>query len=623
MPFPLPTWLEAVHHDGSANYVSDLTPQLNDTVTIRLRTSRDAPLRHVLLRTTPDGEEHLAVMISAEITPVCQWWQIELTIREPIVNYRFVLLADDGVWFYSAAGPSHYVPLDNTDFRILANHTVPAWLETAVFYQIFPERFANGDPSNDPGPDSAEYQGKAAKTFAWGKPPDPDQPFPITFYGGDLNGIVEHLDYLQELGVNTLYLNPIFTAESNHKYDVTNYREVDPHFGGNEALIALRQALTERNMRYVLDIVPNHCGYWHPWFQKALTDPDSEEAGYFTFYDHPDDYESWLGVWTLPKLNYTNQAVRDEIYEGDSAVFRHWLQPPYSADGWRVDVANMLARQGPSQQNAEIIRGIRQAVKSVEPQAYLMGETFFDGSGMMQGDQWDGVMNYMGLTLPFWHWLRGYKQWVHGLKQHTTSPVKWSTAALIDSWQQSRAAIPWVLALQQYNLLDSHDTPRIRTVVGENDDLHRLALIVLLTFPGVPGLYYGDEVGMVDDPVLAQRGCMPWNSAEWNHDLLTFHKQLIALRKESEALRRGGFEVLLAEDDTFVYQRESIHDRMLVIAHRDETPRPSALIPVAHGGISDGTTFANVFTSETAVVENGMLDLGRVGQGGAIWRQQP
>ena len=232
---------------------------------------------------------------------------------------------------------------------------------------------------------------------------------------------------MQDLGINTLYLNPIFTAYSNHKYDVIDYDHVDPHLGGNEALVKLRQALDKRGMHYMLDIVPNHCGVWHPWFQAACSDPNAPEAEFFTFHDHPVDYESWLGHKALPKLNYRSRELRRRIYNSDDAVFRRWLRPPYAADGWRVDVANMLGRQGETQIGHKVARGIRRAVKETRRNAYLMAESFFDSSAQLQGDEWDGMMNYAGFTLPLWHWLRGFDQGAIGINLsliHISEPTR-------------------------------------------------------------------------------------------------------------------------------------------------------------------------------------------------------
>ena len=618
--FSLPDWLQFVHHDGSENYVSILYPRLGDTVRIRLRTGPDAPLRRVYVRTAPDGEQVITALQPGPTDPAARWWEAEIPINQPIVHYRFILEAADGIWFYTAAGPIAHLPLNATDFRILADYDAPEWVKTAVFYQIFPDRFHNGDPTIDPHDDAFEFQGHRPKTYPWGQPAPNNISSVIAFYGGDLPGIIQKLDYLQALGINTLYLNPIFTAYSNHKYDVIDYEHVDPHVGGDDALAQLRQALDERGMRYMLDIVPNHCGYWHPWFQAARSNPNAPETDFFTFHDYPVDYESWLGHWTLPKLNYRSQDLRRRIYNGNDAVFRRWLRPPYTADGWRVDVANMLGRQGETQIGHKVARGIRRAVKETRRDAYLMAESFFDASAQLQGNEWDGVMNYAGFTLPLWHWLRGFDQGAMGISWHIQSVGAWPTAALVATWQQHLAAIPWAVALQQYNLLDSHDVPRIRTTVGGSDALHRLAAVIQFTFPGLPGIYYGDEIGMADEDGFRSRGCMIWDESRWNHDLLAFYRRLIQLRQESPILQTGGFQILAVEDNTLAFQRMSDAGCILVVAHRGETPRPAKPLSADHGGIANGTHFVEFFSGTKLTVTNGMFPLPELAQGATLWQ---
>lgn len=614
----LPDWLHAVHHDGSALFVSDLYPRLGDRVRVRLRAGEAAPLHRVLIRITPDGEQAFLPMQPAETSGPSRWWQADVLVSQPMLHYRFALEADDGVWWLHADGVSAYDPLDATDFKLLADYDAPEWLDGAVFYQIFPDRFANGDPGNDPQPDEVEPS-RAPRTFAWGEAPAGDVPFPSVFYGGDLQGITQRLDYVNSLGINALYLNPIFTAPSNHKYDVTDYYAVDRHLGGDVALCELRAALTARGMRYVLDIVPNHCGYWHPWFQAARADADAPEAGYFSFRQHPDQYESWLGVWSLPKLNYTSAALRSRMYGDADAVFRRWLAPPYWADGWRVDVANMLGRQGGSQLGVDIAHGIRAAVKATRRDAYLLGENFFDASSQLQGDQFDGMMNYSGFTRPVRHWLQGFHQGAWGLKEPLRSTVPFSTEALVASWRGRLAAIPWVIALQQFNLLDSHDTERILTQLHGNEALHRLAVTLLLTFPGVPCLYYGDEIGMSDVPELGSRGCMVWDEARWNHDLLNFHRRLIHLRRSAPALQQGSFEIVAVEPDLVAYLRQSAGQRVLVVAQRSEEPRPAGGLPVAQADMPDGLRFEEWHSGQVAVVAEGALALPTLPQGATVW----
>ena len=440
----------------------------------------------------------------------------------------------------------------------------------------------------------------------------------MVFYGGDLPGLTGRLSHLESLGVNGLYLTPVFTSPSNHRYDVADYAHVDPHLGGDAALAALRGALSSRGMRLLLDVVPNHAGYWHPWFTAARADPAAPEASFFTFGRHPEDYWTWLGVWSLPKLDYRSEELRRRMITGAGSVMRRWLEPPFSADGWRVDVANMLGRQGAVQLGDEVGRLLRGAVKETRPDAWLIGENFYDATHQLQGDQFDGAMNYGGFTFPLWHWLRGYRQEVYGQPPPVAGPP-WSTAALEAAWRERRAAVPWTATLHQYNLLGSHDVPRIRTTVGGSDGLHRLALALLLTYPGVPGLYYGDEIGMQDDPALGQRGCMIWDERRWDAGLLEHHRDLIALRRSSPALREGGFQVLAVEEDTLAYLRDHPEGRVVTVGHRGARPRPAGPLPVAHGGVPDGTLFVERASRREAVVRGGALPLPEQPQGAGVW----
>jgi alpha-glucosidase len=618
----LPAWLLSVHHDGSENDVSSLTPALGETVHLRLRTAPTAPVRRVLVRIFPDGEQAMLPMVSGPALPGLRWWEADLHIHQPRTHYRFLIEAADGAWWYNAAGPSLEMPLDSADFQILANYRPPSWLPGAVFYQIFPDRFDNADPECNPGPNDYEAHGQRPLTLPWGTPPPEGVHGSHVYYGGDLPGITRRLDYLERLGVNALYLTPVFSAHSNHRYDVIDYEHVDPHLGGDGALVALRQALDARGMRLVLDIVPNHCGYDHAWFQRARQDPTAPEADFFTFSHHPDEYATWLGVWSLPKLNYRSAELRRRMFVAPDSVFRRWLQPPFNADGWRVDVANMLGRQGATQIGDEIARGIRQAVKETAPDSYLFGENFFDATNQLQGDQWDGVMNYAGFGIPLLYWLHGFQMGAIGLREPVISPVPYPTSALVTAWASRRAAIPWVIALQQYNLTNSHDTPRLRTQVGNNDALQRLAAAALFTFPGVPGIYYGDEIGLTDLPGVRSRACMPWgDDAAWNADLLAFYRALIALRKRSPALQRGGFQVFAVEEDLFAFQRLLGSERILVIAQRSAASRPALLLDALPAGIADGTRFVEFFGRRETVVKEGALWLPELPQGATIWEQ--
>ena len=607
-----PAHLAAVHHDGSARYVSTAYPKLGDLVTLRIRTAPNAPIQAIYLATLPDGEQHYAPLKALPPTPTCRWWEVTTEVNMPVVTYRFVLFTSQGLWFYNGAGVFPYQPTDANNFRLIADYVAPQWVANSVFYQIFPDRFSDGDAGNNPTAPAYEMR-------RWDEPPGRANPS-REFYGGDLQGVVERLPYLEALGVNALYLNPIFRAPSVHKYDVADFEQVDPQFGGNAALAALRQALTERGMRLMLDIVPNHCGSEHAWFQAALRDPQHPHGEHFIFTAYP-EYVSWLGVRSLPKFNYQSQALRDYMWRAPDSIMRRWLQPPYSIDGWRVDVANMLGQYRETRLNAELSRELRTATKAENPEAYLLGENFFDATAQLQGDQYDANMNYRGFTTPLWDWLTA-----QNLRNPTITatlpPTQLSTAGLAAAWQAFRAPVPWMIALQQFTLVDSHDTARIRSLVGGNDGLHRLAAVLQFTYPGVPCLLYGDEIGLDGAGATEARRTMPWEEAAWNHDLLHFYRRLIALKRTSTALSSGGFQVLYTDDDTIAFLRDAPDDQLIVVGYRGAAVRAAGPLTVAHGAIPNGTHWEEMLTGATAVVADGALPLPALLQGGMIWRMQ-
>lgn len=616
MTLTTPSWLASVHHDGSARYVTREGPH-GRAVTVRVRTERDAPIEHLWLRTAPDGEEHMTPLERGAAEGVCQWWEVRLPLTMPRTSYRFLLRAPEGSWWLTAAGAVRHTPTDATDFRLLLNTLSPTWLRDAVFYQIFPDRFADGDPSNNVRNGEYLAYGQSVVARRWGERPRKEMGG-IEFFGGDLAGIVQKLDYLQGLGVSAVYLNPIFTAPSNHKYDVADYDAVDPHLGGNEALVALRQALDERGMRLMLDIVPNHCGASHAWFRAAQHDAGAPTAEFFTFYRRPTEYESWLGVSSLPKLNYGSQRLREWMYEGPESIMRRWLRPPYRLDGWRIDVANMLARQGESQLGHKIGRGIRRAIKAEDHEAYLLGENFFDGTPHLQGDELDGTMNYRGFMFPLLQWLVGYD--INGtFGRAWADPLPLPTETLVTQWRTFLAVIPWQLATQQFNLLGSHDTPRIWTVLGEDEARVRLATTLLFTYPGVPSIYYGDEIGMAGEGDPDNRRCMVWEPEAWNQSVHDLYRTLIGLRRSSAALREGGFQVLRAEGDTVAFLRDAPTEQLVIVARRADDGLRA--LPVRHGGLPDGLTLRDLLSGHEATITNGHLPLETLPAVGVqVWR---
>jgi alpha-glucosidase len=613
----LPIWTKSIHHDGSARYVEPSDHRIGERTTIRLRVGLDAPIERILVRTTPDGEQQMTAMQHARSDAAAAWWEGELPLRTPNVSYRFYIQTREGNWWFNAAGISRHNPTDAQDFQILAHHDGPTWVAESVFYQIFPDRFADGDPSNNVRDGEYLYQGQPVIARPWGALPRREYG-QIEFFGGDLQGIARNLDYITDLGANAIYLNPIFRAPSNHKYDVADYRRVDPHLGGEAGLLELRRALDQQQMHLILDIVPNHCGATHPWFLAAQADPRAPEAEFFSFRRHPNEYEAWLGVHTLPKLNYRSERLREWMYAGPDAVMRRWLRPPYQIDGWRIDVANMLARQGESQLGHKVGRGLRRAIKEESHEAYLLGENFYDGTPHLQGRELDATMNYAGFTLPLWSWLTGLDVVAIqlGSAPHAPSP----TEALADQWRAYMAAIPWQVARQQYNLLGSHDTPRILTILGGDKQLLRLAVALLFTFPGIPSIYYGDEIGMEGSGDPDCRRCMNWDRRTWDQPLREYYRSLIRLRRTAPALRKGGFQILHAQGETIAFQREAPGQRLVIVGRRGDDGLLE--VPVRHAGIADGLRFRDLLVGVEVVVQGGMLPIGPYHQPGAqIWEE--
>lgn len=612
-------WTESLHHDGSPRYVTARFSLPGEQVAIKFRSGLDAPIERAFLRIYPDGEQALIEMQVTQTDAACQWWEGHFRLTMPQTTYRFWLLTSEGEWWLTAQGAMRPTPTDASDFKLLANYQAPSWVQDAVFYQIFPERFADGDPSNNVRDGEYTYYGRPVIARQWGEAPTGyNGTGAIEFFGGDLQGILQNLDYLEELGISALYLTPIFTAPSNHKYDVEDYLHVDPHFGGDAALIALRQASQARGIRLVLDIPPNHCGATHPWFIKAQSAPTSEEAGFFTFDHQRNEYSTWLGVYSLPKLNYRSQRLRELMYARHDAIMRYWLRPPFSIDGWRIDVANMLARQGESQLGHKVGRGIRRAVKAEAPHAYLLGEHFFDGTPHLQGDELDASMNYLGFLLPLQQWLAPKSQAQHW-------PAPWSsrhllpTEDLVRQWQAFLAAIPWQIATQQLNLLDSHDTPRMSNVLGGDEQRVRVAATLLFTYPGVPSVYYGDEIGLDGKSDPDNRRCMIWDAAQWNDGLRALYHMLIQLRRTSPALRWGGIQFVYAASETLAFLREAPEERLLVVARRASDGVQA--LPVRHANLADGIRLRDIMSGADARVVEGMLPLASLPTLGAqVWR---
>ncbi|MEV0198861.1 glycoside hydrolase family 13 protein [Nonomuraea sp. NPDC050691] len=572
------------HHDGSALYVSDLAPSLGSRVTIWLRAPRSAGVTAVHVRTVEDGEPRYTqaavdeLRTSSDVTgygPDDVWWRAELTAVNPVTRYRFLLLTARGQAWLTAGGLVAHDLTDDTDFRLVAHDPPPAWMADAIVYQIFPDRFGRSGASRPlPG---------------WALPRDWDRDPVIPsgpgtsqqFYGGDLDGVVRHLDHVQALGADTVYLTPIFPARSNHRYDAAAFDRIDPLLGGEEALRRLADALHGRGMRLLGDITTNHCGDTHPWFTAAVSDVNAPEREMFFFDPDTGDYEAWFGVKTLPKLDWGSDLVRSRVPD----VLRKWLGP---LDGWRVDVANMTGRHGAGDLTHEVAALLR---RELGPGVALVAEHCHDASGDLDRDGWHGTMNYGGFTRPVWTWLRGPGlDLTHFLGVPGGVPARDGAAALA-TVRTFAAHMSWRSLVHSWQLLDSHDTPRIRTVTGSRA-LHLVALGLQATLPGTPMVFAGSEFGLTGVNGEHARTPMPWERpADQDLATLAAYRELFGLRRAEPALRRGGLRWLHADADHLVFARESEAETLLVSARRapgEPLPLPGPATPVYNTSDTNG-----------------------------------
>jgi alpha-glucosidase len=375
------------------------------------------------------------------------------------------------------------------------------------------------------------------------------------------------------LRVTALYLNPIFRSRSNHKYDTESYAEVDPGLGGNEALARLREATRARGMKLVLDAVVNHTGAQHPWFQPGA----AERCRYAL--DERGRPRGWKHHDSLPVLDYGLAEVKQAMFEAPGSVMRRWLQPPYAIDGWRLDAVHMLGEGLGAWNNAGVLAAMRRAVKADNAQAYLVGEHFYEATAWLQGEQEDGAMNYHGFAHPVRAWLAG--------QDIAYQPIRLSTPDFAAWLREAMAAMPYENQLAQLNLLDSHDTQRFLTLLGGDVRAMQLAVTLLMTFPGTPCVYYGDEIGLEGAMDPDCRRCFDWERSRWNRPLFDHYRKAIARRQQRAELREGAFLELAAEGDVYAFARFTADAATVVAVNRGDAPQTLAVdlsrLP-AHGG---------------------------------------
>jgi alpha-glucosidase len=550
------------HHDGSALYVDNQAPDLGDRVNVRVRVPASCGARHVYARVVHDGEPHFVEASGDGGSPAERWWRAEFEVRNPVTQYRFLLLLDDGGhrWLNGTGTHSHDVT-DDEDFRLVTFPPPPSWARDAIVYQVFLDRFA--------------ASGAQRALPAWAVRGDwygsevayKDKLGSRQVFGGDLGGIEAHLGYISGLGADVIYLTPFFPAPSNHRYDADTFGAVDPLLGGDEALVSLARAAHDRGIRVIGDLTTNHTGAGHEWFRAAKAGPSAPEHDFYYWEPGSPGYASWLGVRAMPKLNYRSAALWERLITGPGSVTSVWLRPPYDLDGWRVDVANMTGRYRADDFNAEIARAMRSTMAEARPEALLIAEHGHDFTPEVRGDGWHGVMNYAGFTKPAWAWLARPGNSLQFLGQPLEVPHSPGGVA-VETMTEFMGRVPWRVANHHFNLLCSHDTPRIRSVVGDRARVE-VGAALLFSFPGIPMVFSGDEIGMEGVTGEDSRRPFPWERQEsWDRATLKVYSDLITLRRSSPALRTGGMRWVYAGDDSVVYLREAPEERMLVLLTR-------------------------------------------------------
>jgi len=412
------------------------------------------------------------------------------------------------------------------------NFKSPDWVQDTIFYQIFPDRFNNGNLSNS-----------SKKVCKWG-----DKPVRDNFFGGDLEGIIRKLPYLGELGINALYLNPIFKSPSNHKYNTTDYYKIDPIFGDENTLKRLVEELHQRKMRIILDGVFNHCGDTFWAFQDVIEKgPKSKYKDWFIIKSYPiikqpePNYRCWMGVPSMPEFNSDNSEVREYLLK----VVKYWIKEA-DIDGWRLDTVEYM--------DPSFVKQIREAAKEIKKDAYVMGEVMGIATSWFKSKSLDAVMNYKlrDLIIDFF-----IKKVINAVEFNQQ----------LYNFRQTYS--DWINPFM-FNLLDSHDVPRFLTLCGGNVKKTKLAAAFLMTYIGAPVIYYGDEVGMMGGEDPDCRRTMIWNKNQQNIDLLNFYKKIIKLRRESLALRRGNFKCLYQQGGLYCFSRQLNEEKIVVALNNSD-----------------------------------------------------
>lgn len=640
----------AIFSDGTANYLTPAQPAEFDTVTIRCRVAKDDVERVTAI---VDGVPKTMYKEFSE-QGIFDVYSVKIPLRQETVFYYFEIRKGDEVVVYNRQGVTdHQEPY--FDFKIVPGYETPDWAKGAVIYQIFVDRFYNGDKTNDVLDDEYTYIGEhVTQVKDWNKMPA--SMGVREFYGGDLKGVWEKLDYLQELGVEVLYLNPIFVSPSNHKYDTQDYDHIDPHYGvivqdggetlpandkdnshaskyiqrvvnmqnleaSNEFFAQFVEEVHRRGMKIILDGVFNHCGSFNKWLDReklydkdasyekgAFITEDSPYHDFFQFYpdgNWPDNthYDAWWGNDTLPKLNYEGS---ESLTSYIMSVAKKWVSPPYNVDGWRLDVAADLGHS--PEFNHKFWRRFRTTVKRANPDAIVLAEHYGDPAAWLDGTQWDTVMNYDAFMEPISWFLTGMEKHSDVYKQEMIGNAHAFFRAMTDFGVRFTTPSAQVAM----NELSNHDHSRFLTrtnhmvgrtafagpqaaQLGVNPAVMRLAVMIQMTWVGAPTVYYGDEAGVCGWTDPDNRRTYPWGHED--KPMIAFHREAIRLHKDYEVFKTGSLIYLHEEFGVIGYGRFDKEEKVFVLIQVGGQEREID-VDVWRLGVEDGSVMASMLTTD-------------------------
>ena len=614
---------KALFSDMTEDYVSPVEPEANSEVTIRFRTAvNNADLVFLV------HNDEKKVMKKVESDANFDYFAVTVTVSEESYLYYFEVKSGRAIIKYDRRGAVRDINAFY-HFEIIPGFHVPAWAKGAVMYQIYVDRFCNGDPSNDVETGEYHYIGdKTVKVTDWGK--YPAQMGVREFYGGDLQGVLNKMDYLQDLGVDVIYFNPLFVSPSNHKYDIQDYDHIDPHFGKivddkgdllqegqhenrlatkyinrvtNKANLEASDALFakvvseahKRGMKVIMDGVFNHCGSFNKWLDReriyenangyekgAYVAKESPYNNYFHFYDgekwpYNPSYDGWWGHDTLPKLNY---EASKELTDYILYIGKKWVSPPFNADGWRLDVAADLGHT--PEYNHSFWKKFRNAVKEANPNAIILAEHYGDPKSWLRGDEWDTVMNYDAFMEPLTWFLTGMQKHSDDYREDLLGNADCFFQAMThhgSSFTNGSLQIAM-------NELSNHDHSRFLTRTnrrvgrihtlgpeaaneGVDKAVMREAVLVQMTWPGAPTIYYGDEAGVCGFTDPDNRRTYPWGQED--KELIQFHKDMIHVHKTCKEFLTGSLKHVVSDYNVIGYGRFNKDAQSLIVVNNNDS----------------------------------------------------